>query len=257
MEQSVTERSEPRLGSLEKAIEILQHLHAEPAPAGVTAIGRALAMPKSSVHRLLAALAQHGWVERDARGRYRPGMGLVALGLGALEREPVVAAARPVLEKEAAALGETVFLVAARAGRLLVLDKVEGTGFLRAAPRVGTEVPLHATAVGKLYLAFGDAAVALGDGALERFTPHTVATSDALRREAERAREQGFATNREEWFPGLAVLAAPVLARGRLEAAVALAAPAPRFETLGAGPLAERMKAAGARIAARLEGTLQ
>ena len=93
MEQASSGLPEARSpGSLEKAIEILQHLHAEPAAAGVTAIGRALDMPKSSVHRLLAALVHHGLVERDARGRYRPGMGLVALGLGALEREPVVAA---------------------------------------------------------------------------------------------------------------------------------------------------------------------
>jgi IclR family acetate operon transcriptional repressor len=256
MEQSVAEGAEQRPpGSLEKAIEILQHLHAQPAAAGVTAIGRALDMPKSSVHRLLTALAHHGLVERDARGRYRPGMGLVALGLGALEREPVLAAARPVLEAEAAELGETVFLVAARAGRLLVLDKVEGTGFLRAAPRVGSEVPLHATAVGKLYLAFGDDAVRLGHDALERFTPQTVPSVGELLREAGRAREQGFATNREEWIPGLAVLAAPIRARGRMEAAVALAAPAPRFESLGAAAIARRIVAAGERIAARLEGT--
>ena len=65
-------------------------------------------------------------------------------------------AARPVLESEAAAIGETVFLVAARANKLVVLDKVEGTGFLRAAPQVGSEVPIHATAVGKLFLAFAE-----------------------------------------------------------------------------------------------------
>lgn len=252
------EQSEPRsLGSLEKAIEILYHLHAEPATAGVTAIGRALDMPKSSVHRLLAALARRGLVERGAHGQYRPGMGLVALGLGALAREPVLAAARPVLEHEAAELGETVFLVAARAGRLLVLDKEEGTGFLRAAPRVGSEVPLHATAVGKLYLAFGDDAVRLADDALERFTPQTLCSSAALLSETALAREQGFATNREEWIPGLAVLAAPVRVRGCMQAAVALAAPAPRFEALGPAAIARRMQAAGERIAARLEGTLR
>ena len=113
----------------------------------MTAIGRALGLPKSSAHRLLTALSRRGLVEQDGRGRYRPGIGLVALGLGALEREPVVVAARPVLEQEAGALGETFFLVAARAGRLVVLDKAEGNGFLRAAPRVGSSVPVHATAV--------------------------------------------------------------------------------------------------------------
>jgi DNA-binding IclR family transcriptional regulator len=240
-------------GTVEKAVEILFLLSAEPEPAGVTAIGRALGIPKSSAHRLLAALARRGLVERDDGGRYRPGIGLVALGLGALEREPVVAAARPELEAEARRLSETVFLVAARAGRLLVLDKAEGTGFLRVAPRIGAEVPVHATAVGKLFLAFGPDQVA-EPPALEAYTPRTPATRAALAMQVARARERGFAENREEWIPGLAVLAAPVVARGRLQGAVAVAAPVNRFEALGRDAIAERALSAAARTAARLEG---
>ena len=174
------------LSTVEKAVELLYHLHESPAPQGVTAIGRALGVPKSSAHRLLTALSRRGLVEQDGRGRYGPGIGLVALGLGALEREPVVAAARPVLEQEADALGETFFLVGSRAGRLVVLDKAEGSGFLRAAPRVGSSVPVHATAAGKLYLAFAPEALAPSRGALERFTPRTL-------RRRRRARARGGA----------------------------------------------------------------
>ena len=241
-------------GSLEKAIEVLFHLHAQPGGAGVSAIGRALDMPKSSVHRLLAALTRRDLVERDARGLYRTGMGLVALGVGALEREPLLVAARPVLEAEAGAIGDTVFLVAARGGRLLVLDKAEGSGFLRASPRVGAEVPVHATAVGKLFLAFGAGAVAVPDGALERFTDQTVASNRALLADVGRAREQGFAVNRGEWIAGLAVAAAPVAVRGVLHAAVAVGTTAQRLEELGADTLARRMVTAGRTIAARLAG---
>ena len=137
------------LSTVEKAIDLLFHLHAEAAPRGVTAVGKALDLPKSSAHRLLSTLARRGLLERDERGQYCPGIGLVALGLGVLESEPVVAAARPVLELEAEHLGDTVFLTVARAGAVVVLDKAEGTGFLRAAPRIGSTVPLHATAVGR------------------------------------------------------------------------------------------------------------
>jgi DNA-binding IclR family transcriptional regulator len=83
--------------AIEKALEVLFHLHAAGEARGVSAVGRALGLPKSSAHRLLAALAGRGLVERDGEGRWRPGMALVALGLGVLEREPVVMAARPVL----------------------------------------------------------------------------------------------------------------------------------------------------------------
>ena len=254
------------LSTVEKAVDLLYLLHESSGPQGVTAIGRALGVPKSSAHRLLTALSRRGLVEQDGRGRYGPGIGLVALGLGALEREPVVAAARPVLEQEAEALGETFFLVGSRAGRLVVLDKAEGNGFLRAAPRVGSSVPVHATAAGKLYLAFAPEALARSDSPLERFTPRTAADAAALEREVTLTRKRGWAANREEWIPGLAVLAAPIwmkpggmkaagmMAAARLAAVVAVAAPATRMRTLGESEVAKRTLAAAARIAARLEG---
>jgi DNA-binding IclR family transcriptional regulator len=240
--------------TVDKALDVLFALHESAVPQGVTALGRALGLPKSSTHRLLASLAGRGLVERDEAGRYRPGIGLVALGVGVLEREPVVAAAQPVLEAEAAELGETVFLVAARAGRLIVLEKAEGTGFLRAAPSVGEEVPVHATAVGKLFLAFDPGSLKSPTGRLESFTARTVGSARALAREVEQARERGFAENREEWIPGLSVIAAPVRVRGRMEGAVAVAASTPRLEALGTDAVRRRSVAAADHVAARLEG---
>jgi DNA-binding IclR family transcriptional regulator len=243
------------LGTVQKAVEVLFHLHGTSSPQGVTAIGRALGLPKSSTHRLLAALGRRGLVESDERGRYRTGIGLLALGLGVLESEPIVVAARPVLEEAAQALGETFFLVAARAGRLVVLDKAEGTGFLRAAPRVGSSVPVHATAVGKLFLAFGGEAITAPAEPFERFSENTCTLAHELAAEVERARRRGFAENREEWIPGLSVLAAPVRAGDRMLGAAAVAAPSQHFLVLGAEEIAQRALAAAKRIGARLEGT--
>jgi IclR family acetate operon transcriptional repressor len=246
--------------TVEKAVDILFHLHAEPHPCGVTEIGHRLGLSKSSTHRLLTALSRRGLVEKDDRGRYRPGIGLVALGVGALDREPIVAAARPVLEAEAEALGETVFLVAARAGRIIVLDKAEGDGFLRAAPRVGSTVPVHATAVGKLYLAVGGGSVEAPTGDLARFSDETITGRAALDAAVALAAERGFAENSDEWIPGLSVIAAPVIATasaGRMLAAFAVAAPTPRMRSLGPEEMGRRMMAAAARVAARFEGVAQ
>jgi len=242
------------LSTVEKAIDLLFHLHEEASPRGVTAVGKALGLPKSSAHRLLSTLTRRGLLERDERGQYLPGIGLVALGLGVLEREPVVAAARPVLELEAQRLGETVFLTAARAGAVVVLDKAEGTGFLRAAPQIGSAVPLHATAVGKIYLTHAPEAVALGDAPLEAFTPSTVTSPAALAVELERVRRQGYAENRDEWIAGLSAVAAPVLVAGRLVAALALASSSPRLEALRGSSLAGCIVEAARRIGGRMEG---
>jgi DNA-binding IclR family transcriptional regulator len=261
------------LGTVDKAIDVLLHLHAEPGPCGVTAIGRALAMPKSSVHRLLASLTRRGLVERDDRGRYRPGVRLVALGLGVLEREPLVIAARPVLERLAQDVGETFFLVSARAGSLVVLEKAEGTGFLRAAPRVGSVVPVHATAVGKLYLAFAPdvlapagapaghersaahaAARSRATSGLEAFTDATTTDPEALAREIEGVRERGLASNRDEWIPGLSVLAAPIRLGERMTGAVALALATPSLAARSLTELEDRVRGGAAAISARLSG---
>ena len=242
------------LSTVEKAIDLLYHHHTEAAPRGATAVGKALGLPKSSAHRLLSTLAQRGLLERDERGQYRPGIGLVALGLGVLESEPVVAAARPVLELEAQRLGDTVFLTVARAGSVVVLDKAEGTGFLRAAPRIGSTVPLHATAVGKLYLTHAPEAVTLGDEPLEAFTPSTTTSSVILAAELERIRRQGYAENRDEWIPGLSAIAAPVLVTGRMVAALAVASPSPRLDALRGSAIAGRIVEAAGRIGQRMEG---
>jgi len=242
------------IGSLERGIDVLFHLQRAGRPMGVSELGRGLGWPKSSVHRLLSALHRRSLVEKDPSGRYRPGFALVALGLGALASEPLVAAARPVLEASAERWAETFFVVSDRAGRLVVLDKAEGRGFLRAAPRVGASVPVHATAVGALYTAFAPERLAPPESPPERFTRRTAVSEEERARAVARARDRGWAQNREEWVPGLSVVAAPVFASGALCGAVAMAAAAPRMDEIGDESASRAVIEAAARIAARLEG---
>lgn len=245
--------SEHPATTIEKALDVLYHLHAAPGGQGVSEIGRALGLPKSSAHRLLAALGRRGLVERDAEGRYRPGLALVALGLGVLEREPLVAAARPLLEEVARASDETAFLTVARGGRIVSLDKVEGGGFLRAAPRVGAEVPVHATAVGKLQLAFAPEAVRLPREPWPRFTPTTPAGPAALAPEVARARRRGWAENREEWMPGVVVVAVPLFVGGRMVASIAVAGATSRLGPARCATIARDMLVRAKRLGERLE----
>jgi DNA-binding IclR family transcriptional regulator len=137
-----------------------------------------------------------------------------------------------------------------------VLDKVEGRGFLRAAPQVGSVVPVHATAAGKLFLAHAPERVEPAPASPERFTARTLRSRRALERAAREAREQGYAENRDEWIEGLSVLAVPIFARGELFGVLAVAASSPRMAELG-GRVRRCALDAAASIAARLEGRVE
>jgi IclR family acetate operon transcriptional repressor len=242
--------------TIDKALELLFHLHERGGAAlGVSELGRALELPKSTAHRLLAALAKRGLVEQDARGRYQPGIALLALGLGVLEREPLVAASRSIVERAAESLGETLFLSSARAGRLYVLDKQEGTGFLRAAPRIGAEIPAHATAIGKVYLAFSPESLRELEPPLARYTASTIVDPRALVREVEKVRERGWAGMRNEWIPDLAGIAVPIRAAGRMFGALAAAGPSSHFDGAHEEVFRAALIAAAREIESRLGGT--
>lgn len=243
--------------TVEKAIDVLFHLHERAEPWGVSDLSRALKLPKSSVHRLLVSLRRRGLVESDERGRYRPGIVLVALGLGVLEREPLVVAARPVLEAAAAQLDETFFAVAARAGALTVLDKAEGTGFLRAAPHVGQTIPAGPTAVGRLYLAYAPEALRTRENVPTRSArTRTAETPPAPPDERELAliRRRGYAENMGGWIDGLAVFAAPVFMHARLVGTIAVGVPSPHLTRVDKKLVIEHVIRAGARVGARMEG---
>lgn len=240
------------MSTIDKALDTLFLLSERLQATRLADLARELRMPRSSAHRILAPLVRRGLAEQDDEGRYRAGFALLALGLNVVSREPLAAAAKPVLESAAADLGETFFLVVARAGKLVVVEKAEGNGFLRAAPRLGSEVPVHATAVGKLYLAFAPELVSCDE--MERYTTATVRSRKALSAEVARVRARGWATNIEEWQAGLAVAAAPILSHGRLYGTVALATVTARFTAIGTASATRRVMHAAEGIALRIEG---
>jgi DNA-binding IclR family transcriptional regulator len=207
-----------RSGTVDKALRVLEELHAAKAPLTLAELSRALHIPKPTTHRLLASLLHAAMVEQHVDGRYALGIGLVRLGLGALALEPIVRASQLELERAAHELGETFFLVKARAGRLVVLSKVEGTGMLRVAPDVGAEVPLEVTASGRLYMALAPQLLA-GNPGIKKVSPASV----------KRAGARGYDVNEGEWIPGLSVVAAPILLNSDLLGCVTCAGPAVRL----------------------------
>lgn len=219
------------MSTITKATDLLFALSRQPQPTSLTTLSQQLDWPKPSTHRLLQSLSHRLLVAQDENGHYALGPGLVTLGLCASSGDPLIRASRRGLARQAELLGETFFLVTASAGELTVRHKQEGNGFLRASPHVGARLPLHATAVGRLFLAFAPEQVSLEKN-VERFTRSTP-IGPPLQAAIKRDRRQGYSISIDEWCEGLSAVAAPVLVFGRMLGAVAMACASPRLTQLG------------------------
>jgi DNA-binding IclR family transcriptional regulator len=196
------------VGSVARALALLDAL-AE-GPSGVNALARRIGVNPSSASRLLATLERGGVVEREPGGPYRLGLHLVALADRALARLDVRDLARPQLRTLVEQTGETATLSVPAGHEAVTVDFVPGESSVISMARVGRPSIGHATAAGKVLLAFGDER----PGTLEPYTERTITDPQRLAAELALVRRQGWAEAEGEREPDLNALAAPVVGRG-------------------------------------------
>ncbi len=241
------------VAAVERAISLMDVLADGTGPRGVNDLARALGAHASTISRLLGTLADAGLVERDAAsGRYRLGLRVAHWGSAAVAGRDLRELARPLLAELAAISGETATLSLAAGTEALTADYVASSQTVLSQARVGRASVGHATAVGKVLLAFRPDALAALPARLEPFTDTTIVDRPALERALATVREQGFAEASDEREPGLHAIAVPVLdARGELAAVLGLQGP-DRFDAPARAralePLLERAGRLGAAL---------
>ncbi len=199
------------------------------AELGTNELARRTGINASTVSRLLATLAAAGLVEHvESSGRYRLGLRLVQLGYTVLGRLDLRELARPHLQALVAETGETATLSAPGERDAVTVDFVQSSSSVQSVARIGRPSIGHATATGKVMLAFG--AGRLPSGRLTAHTERTIVDRDLLEAELEHVRRQGYATAVGEREPHLNALAAPILdGRGNLVAIIGVQGPSSRF----------------------------
>ncbi|MGB6053912.1 MAG: IclR family transcriptional regulator [Burkholderiaceae bacterium] len=218
------------VNSVDHALRLIARLADCPEPQNVADLARALELPRPTVYRLLATLIEHRMVVRDAT-RYRLGLRLLELGGSALGAANLDAAAQPHLRELAGRTGETAHFAVLDGKEVCYVSKVDGGHPIRMLSHVGWRGPLHATAVGKVLLAWS------GPDLLEQViqeervahTARTLVDPARLRQEVEKTRVAGWAVDDQELLDGLVCLAAPVLAGSRLVGAMSVSGPAARM----------------------------
>jgi DNA-binding IclR family transcriptional regulator len=237
------------VGSVARALALLDAL-AE-GPAGVNALARRIGVNPSSASRLLATLERGGLVERDAGGPYRLGLHLVALADRALARLDVRDLARPQLRALVEQTGETATLSVPAGNEAVTVDFVPGESSVISMARVGRPSIGHATAAGKVLLAFGGGR----PGTLEPYTDRTITDPERLAAELAVVRRQGWAEAEGEREPDLNALAAPVAGRGgALVAILGLQGPGGRLTAERRRAVLPALLDAAARLSRALGG---
>jgi DNA-binding IclR family transcriptional regulator len=224
---SGNESTERLIAGVERAVSVLMAL-ADGGHLGTNELARRTGINASTVSRLLATLAKDELVQRvPATGRYRLGLRLIQLGNAALAGVEWREIARPHLLALMEASGETATLSVPAGDTAVTVDFVQSPSTVRSVAEVGRPSVPHATATGKVYLAWMGGTIA---ESLPAFTPYTITDRDELARELARIRERGWAQARSEREVELHAVAVPVLdPRGELGAILAVQGPAGRF----------------------------
>jgi IclR family transcriptional regulator, KDG regulon repressor len=227
--------------SLARGLKILELLAAAEDGAGNAEIAAELGVDKGSASRLVQTLAKYGYAERneDTR-RYHLGPQVVRLSRSLITRMPLRHQARPFLHQLVERTGECAHLAILAQGQALYLDQEESPATLRVSTEVGTMAPLHCTALGKVFLAFGKAPM---PAELKAYTLRTLTSSEQLRVHLEQVARQGYASDDEEYEYGIRCIAAPVYDyRNKVVAALGVSGPAARMGLERIPALAEVVK---------------
>ncbi len=261
--------SERPIAAVQRALAVLDCLAAETTDLGTNEIARRVGNNASSVSRLLATLARQEYVRRiPSTGRYRLGLRLVELGHSALARVDLREVARPHLLALTAASGETATLSVPGESTPMTVDFVQSPSSVRSVAQLGRPAVPHATATGKVFLAYRDVKrdhhgehVGLrpgeyADRALIAYTQQTITDPRDLAEELAGVRVHGFAQALGERESELNAIAVPVLAAGgELVAMLGLQGPASRFDPSAMHAVLDRLREHGHQLAVHVAPT--
>ncbi|WP_353861690.1 IclR family transcriptional regulator [Azospirillum formosense] len=219
----------------DRVLALLDAVAAAGQPMTVKDIAEKLALPKPTAHRLIAMLEERGFLARPIDGRLvTVGPKLRSLALNALRSSLVQAPSHARLRALSLELGETCNVGVLEGGDVVYLDRVEVEGWpLRLEFGVGSRVPLHCTAMGKLFLAFLPELPRrrlLDCLPLPRMAAATLCDPALFRAELDSIAACGHSFDDEEYMPGVFCAAVPIRdGAGRMVAALAVQAPKVRL----------------------------
>lgn len=258
----IPDLSEPRYSqSLERGLAILECFTPENPVHGIADIAKQLGMSRPSTHRYMSTLVALGYLQQGARRKYRLALRVTELGMSALSATELLEQAHADLLELSSRAGFPVALAVLDGPEVIYVDLALGVrrSSRRADgdPAIGSRLPAHCVALGKVLLAHmpeRERRQTLAESTLERRGPNTITGKTALREELEHVSEEAFALEDEELAADRIAIAAPLRDNtGEVTAAIDMSADTGTISIEGlAGALGPHLVATADHISARL-----
>ncbi|MDX7625187.1 DNA-binding transcriptional repressor XynR [Enterobacter bugandensis] len=247
----------PIIQSVERALQILDLFNEQATELKITDISKLMGLSKSTLHSLLKTLQLHGYIDQNPEnGKYRLGMKLVERGHFVVGSIDIRQKAKGWLTELSQRTGQTTHLGILDGREGVYIEKIEGKLAAIAYSRIGRRLPVHATAIGKVLIAWlGEAELnALLEGYhYTTFTPATLASREALMTALTQTREQGYALDSEENEQGVRCVAVPVWNHeSRVIAALSLSTLTSRVDDAELACFREELQQAGLELSRAL-----
>lgn len=209
---------------LGKVALILQAFTIDDGGLTLSQLARRSGVPKASVHRLAQELLELGFLERSGAS-YHLGMRLFEIGARVPRTRALRESLLPFMHALHAATKQTIHLTVLQGTEIVFVERVNSFGKAPSRSKLGGHVPLHCSATGKVFMAFGTPELfeaVVRDG-LTRLTPNSASSPVRLRAQIDKVRTDGYAVEYEEVMQGFSSIAVPLYAaNGQLIAGLAV-----------------------------------
>ena len=250
------ETTEYNVRAVERALQIMDCFTNEHPERGISEIAQLVELHKATTHRIVTTLVNYGYLERSSDGqKYKLGMRLANLGNKVIRHIELRNEALPIMSALVARLDEACDLSIFDRGGVFYVDVLKSSHTLTIAARVGQRLPPHCTASGKVFLAYlsPEELDAFLKQPLKSYTGNTVIKPDALRKQLDLFRQQGYSFDDEEYEVGIRAVAVPVFNhQEKVVAALGMVSPTSRMTSERTSEIAASLKEAGTAISTKL-----
>jgi IclR family acetate operon transcriptional repressor len=197
-----------------RGLALLEHVAQARRPIQATEIIESLGLPKPTVHRILSQLEEEGYLQREpVKKRYLPGPRARELVLSGMSNDALGAPRHSILQALSDEIEETCNCTMLDGDKTVYFDRVEANWPLRIQLPVGSRLPLHCTASGKLFLAHMKPRLRqrlITAAPLKRYTNRSITDPDLLLAEIKKIKSDGVGVDDEELMDGMVALAVPI-----------------------------------------------